>query len=453
MRFFISAIPFFDSNMAVHAYRMMTHDGDKLLGAAEDYRKLAGELLAPAIDFVKQIGIEPFAGEHDFFLGLSLYQLLIGMPLTTKIPPEKLVCVIERDALTDNAAFARLGKLKRKGFRLAIDGLPRAINMDTAVKVFDYILLSSASDSFAHDLREIRPYIFKIKLVITDVPDMETFRKYAGARGVLLSGDFYSQPITKGASKISPIKINALHLLGQLNDESFDLGAAADTIERDPALSISLLRFINTMMNPDRSRKIDSIRNAVAILGQKEVRKWATIAISVGIGEDRPSEITRLSLIRAKFAENLAGPFDMEPKSGALFISGLFSLLDVILQMPIQQAIDEVAAAKEIRDALVKNEGQIYEVLSLIYAYERADWHNASLIMVRNGIDIADLSQAFLDSLYWYRELLDAIDEEAGEAAGEESGDEAGGETGEESGEEPGKEATAAAEAGSVPAK
>ena len=412
MRFFISAIPFFDSKMAVHAYRMMTHDGEKLLGAAEDFRMLGGELLAPALEFVRKIGVEPFAGRHDFFVGLSKYQLLIGMPLNMKIPPDKLVCVIENETLTDNAAYAKLGTLKKKGYRLAVEGFPRAISMDTAVKVFDYVLLSCGSGSFQNDFKEIRPYIFKTKLVITDVPDMESYNKYSGARGVLLSGNFYSQPITKGAGEISPLKINSLHLLGQINEEGFDLVAAAETIERDPALSISLLRFINTM-NPDRSRKIDSIRNAVAILGQDEVKKWATVAISVGIGEDRPSEITRLSLIRAKFAENLSRAFNMEAKSGALFISGLFSLLDVILQMPLREAIDEVAAATEIREALVHNTGRISEALSLIYAYERADWYNASIIMVRNGVDIEDLSQAFLDSLYWFRQLLDAIDDES----------------------------------------
>jgi len=412
VRSFISSIPFFDSKMAVHAYRMMTHDGDKLLGAAEDFRMLGGELLAPALELVKKIGVEPFAGRHDFFVGLSKYQLLIGMPLNMKIPPERLVCVIENDTLADNAAYAKLGILKKKGYRLAIEGFPRAISMDTAVKVFDYVLLSCAAASFANDFKEIRPFIFKTRLVITNVPDMESFKKYSGARSVLLSGNFYSQPITKGAGEISPLKINSLHLLGQINNEGFDLGVAADTIERDPALSISLLRFINTM-NPDRSRRIDSIRNAVAILGQNEVKRWATVAISVGIGEDRPSEITRLSLIRAKFAENLSQPFDMALKSGSLFIAGLFSLLDVILQMPIHEAIDEVAADSEIRDALVSNTGRISEVLSLIYAYERADWHNASLIMVRNGIDIEVLSQAFLDSLCWFRQLLDAIDDEA----------------------------------------
>jgi len=286
--------------------------------------------------------------------------------------------------------------------------------MDTAVKVFDFVLLSCNDENFNGELKEIRPYIFKTRLVITDVPDMDSFNKYSGARGVLLSGNFYSQPITKGSVDISPLKINSLNLLGQINDESFDLGEAASIIERDPALSISLLRFINAM-NPDRSRKIDSIRNAVAILGQKEVKKWASIAISVGMGEDRPSEVTRLSLIRAKFAENLAPAFEMGIKSGSLFISGLFSLLDVILQMPLAKAIDEVAASSEIRDALIDNKGPLSEVLKLIFAYEHADWHNSSLIMVKNGIDIEELAQAFLDSLQWYRQLLDAIEDESEE--------------------------------------
>ena len=411
MRLFVGSVPFFDANMAVHAYRMMTQDGDKLLGSAEDHRMLGGELLAPALEFVREIGTEPFAGENDFFIEVSKYQLLMGMPLNMQIPPDRLVCVIHKDTLIDNAAFAKLGILKRKGYRLAVDGFPRAISMETAVKVFDFVLLSCEDPRFNIELKEIRPFIFKTKLVITDVPDMESFDKYSGARGVLLSGNFYSQPITKGTANISPLKINALHLLGQINDESFDLGETASIIERDPALSISLLRFINAM-NPDRSRKIDSIRNAVAILGQKEVKKWASIAISVGMGEDRPSEITRLSLLRAKFAENLAPAFEMALKSGALFISGLFSLLDVILQMPLAKAIDEVAATGEIRDALLHGKGQLSEVLSLIFAYEHADWHNTSLLMVKNRIDIEELTQAYLESLHWYRNLLDAIEEE-----------------------------------------
>ena len=409
-RFFISAIPIFDSQMAVHAYRMLSRDGDKLLGAADDHRMLGGELLAPEFDLVKDIGVEPFAGSYDFFVGLSKYQLLIGMPLNMRIPPDNLVCAIDCETLSDNAAYARMSILKRNGYRLALCGLPDAISLDTATKFFDFILLSSMSDSFAQDIKAIRPFILSTRLIITDIPDMTSFNKLAGVRNLLLSGDFYSQPITKGTGEISPLKINSLNLLRQINEEGFDLIDAASTIERDPALSISLLRFLNAM-NPDRSKKIDSIRRAVAILGQKEVKRWATVAISIGIGEDRPSEITKLSLIRAKFAENLAPAFGLAMKSGSLFIAGLFSLLDVILQRPMYEAIEEVASDVDIKEALVGNNGPIHDVLTLILAYERADWHTSSINMVRSGVDIEVLTQAFLDSLYWYRQLLDAIDE------------------------------------------
>ena len=410
MRSFISAIPVFDTNMAVHAYKMMTQDGDKLLGSAEDFRMLGGELLAPALEFVKEIGVEPFARDLDFFVNITKYQILIGMPLNMKIPPQQFVCVIDKEALTDNAVYAKLGILKRNGYRLALECMPETLSMETAIKVFDFFLLSAKSASFSEDLKSIQPYLLKTRLVITEVPDTESFEKFSRIPKVLLSGDFHSQPITEGVTEVSPLKINALHLIKQINEEGFDLVKAAATIERDPALSISLLRFLSSV-NPNRSKKIESIRGAVAILGQKEVKRWATVAISIGIGEDRPGEITRLSLIRAKFAENLATAFEMGIKSGTLFIAGLFSLLDVILQRPMREAIEEVAADEEVKAALAEKKGRMHEVLSLIFAYERADWHNASLIMVKNGIDIEVLTKAFLDSLLWYRQILDTIDE------------------------------------------
>ena len=411
MRFFIGAIPIFDADSTVHAYIMMTKDGDKLLGAAEDFRELGGELLAPALETVKDIGIEPFAMDKLFFVNVSKYQLLIGMPLTLKIPSENFICVITQEALKDNAVFVKLGILKRNGYRLALDGAPEKLSIDTAIRLFDFFLISSESETFMDDMKTLQPHLHKTSIVITDVPDRDTFKKYSKVRGVYLSGNFYSQPITEGLKEISPLKINALHLIKQLNDENFDLGEAAQTIERDPALSISLLRFLNSV-NPNRSKKIDSIKTAVALLGQKEVQKWSTIAVSIGIGEDRPSEITRLSLIRAKFAENLAPAFEMAIKQGVLFMSGLFSLLDVILERPMDKAIEEVAASDEVRAALVDKTGPMYDVLSLIYAYEKADWYNASLIMVRSNIDIAVLTKAFLDALLWYKQLLDTIDEE-----------------------------------------
>ncbi|MCL2045575.1 MAG: HDOD domain-containing protein [Oscillospiraceae bacterium] len=414
MKFFISTIPFFDAQMAVHAYRFVTKAGDILFGAADDHRMLGAELLAPGLELVNEIGVEPFSGSYDLFIELTKYQLLMGMPMNTDIPPEKLVCIIDKKTLTDTAVLEKLKILKQNGYRMALDGLSEAIGIETAVKFFDYILINVRSNDFVDDMKTISPFAGETSMVLTEIPDMESFDKLSTLNNMLLSGDFYSEPITKGNVEISPLKVNSLSLLRQINEEDLDLISAANTIERDPALSISLLRFINTF-NLGSGRRIDSIRHAVAILGQKEVKKWATVAISVSIGEDRPSEITKLSLIRAKFAENLAPAFDMAIKAGALFIAGLFSLLDVILQKPMEDALNEVAADSEIRDALANKKGRIYDVLSLIHAYERADWQNTTVKLVLHNIKVEVVTQAYLDSLSWYRQLLDSIDESAEE--------------------------------------
>ena len=411
MKFFISSVPFFDAKMAVHAYMMMTQDGNKLMGAAEDFRLDGGALQTPALDTIAQTGIEPFAGECDFFVQIGAYQILLGMPLSMKLEPEHFVCVVDKNSLADEQVRGKLEILKENGYRLAIDGLPENPDMDLICEYYSFILLSIKSSNFAVDLKIAYSNTARISLAITDIPDKHSFDRMTGIPNVLLSGEFYRQPITEGKSSISPLKINALHLIKQMNDEDLDLIAAASTIERDPALSISLLRFINSI-NPNRSKRIESIRSAVAILGQKEVKKWATVAISIGIGEDRPGEITKLSLIRAKFAENLAPAFNMAIKSGTLFIAGLFSLLDVILQLPMNKAVDEIAVDDEVQDALVNSKGRIYDVLSLVYAYEHADWNNASIIMVRKDIDVEVVTTAFIDALLWYKQLLESIDRE-----------------------------------------
>ncbi len=411
MKFYIGAIPFFDARMTVSAYRLVSQRGDKLLGAALDFRLLGASLATPALDLLERIGIEAFAGDSDLFIDVSKYQLLMGVPANLSLPRERIICVIDESMLSDEAVISKLTELKAAGYRLALEGLPEGIEIENLLNVFECIILKSSSKSFTNSMKKLRSHLFKFKFAVTDIPDRAVFDSLAGYRNILLSGDFYTQPITRGAAEISPIKMNALNLLRQINSEDFDLTAAAGVIERDPALSISLLRFINSI-STGREKRIDSIRNAVAILGQKEVKKWATVAISVSIGEDRPGEITRLSLIRAKFAENLASAFEMGMLSGSLFIAGLFSLLDVILEKPMNEAINEVAVDEPVRQALVEKGGSLYEVLSLIFAYERANWDSVAIQIVRREIDIESITGAYIDALMWYKRILESIDSE-----------------------------------------
>ncbi|MDE7224175.1 MAG: HDOD domain-containing protein, partial [Acetatifactor sp.] len=177
---------------------------------------------------------------------------------------------------------------------------------------------------------------------------------------------------------------------------------AADIIGRDTALTISLLRMVNRMAI---NSEITSIRHATAMLGQKELKKWITTAVVGELCTDKPNEITRLSLLRARFAENLAKSFGMANQASELFLMGLFSVLDAILDKPMEEALDMVHLSKQIRDVLLEGKGELFKVYDFILQYENANWQEVSRQMILENIDMPTLYDAYIQTLVWYRKL------------------------------------------------
>ncbi|MDR0818492.1 MAG: HDOD domain-containing protein [Oscillospiraceae bacterium] len=407
---FAVAEPLFDSQIEVQAYYLHGKNSDSLFDA--DVKNSGDALQSPTLDIVGQMGTEPFAGSYPMFVPVNEFQLLSGLPASLGIFPSKLIVVVGKDIPFNGAVYQKCEDLKEQGYELAAEGLLGSISPDLFFELFDYLILDYLSQNFKRDFTAMRPHIFKIKFVINNVPSMEAFDSVSKLHGAMFSGDFYSAPVTKGSGEISPIKMNALHLLGQINQEDFELIDVAEIIERDAALSVSLLRFINSAGGFRGTKRVESIRQAVAIMGQNEVKRWATVAITSQLGEDRPSEITRLSLLRGKFAENLADAYELGMLKSGLFISGLLSLLDVILQKPMAEAIADVAVDARIHNALVNKRGIIYEVMELIIAFGRCDWYGVAVNLYRNKVNADLVAQAFIDALVWYRELLERMEEE-----------------------------------------
>lgn len=413
MNMFIVPIPLFDAGMSVEAYRLCSHDGEKVLGMTNDFRRMNEAFSNPGLETVERIGLEAFTGNKMLFAEVSRMQLMTGIPANLDIPPEKLACLISVDLVADEEVAAVVKKLREAGYSIALDGYPR--NEKAPVVMYaNFLLLDYTHSDFYLQYDDMYKKLRDVRPVICNIPAMESFGTLKRDKEAYFTGDFYSQPITKSGAMLSPVKVNALRLLNLVNREDFDLSDIVAIIERDPYLTVSLLKFINSGAMGGK-RKIESIKQAIAILGQKEVRRWGTVALSVSLAEDRPSEITKLSLVRAKFAESLAGQFELGVFQSGLFMAGLFSLLDVMLEKPMEEAIKEVAVDDRVKQALVERSGPFYPVLELIYAYEHADWDKTTIMMIQNGTDIEHISGAYLDALVWYNQLLQTIDEAAEE--------------------------------------
>ena len=188
----------------------------------------------------------------------------------------------------------------------------------------------------------------------------------------------------------------------ELNDENFELHDAASIIGRDPALTILLLKMVNRMTV---NSGITTIKHAAAMLGQKELRKWINTAVVNELYADKPNEITRLSLLRAKFAENLAESYHMQDAADELFLMGLFSVLDVILEKTMEEALELVKVSDTIRSALIQREGKFAPIYDMMEQYENANWQEVSRQLIVNDIDVETISGAYNNALNWYKEL------------------------------------------------
>lgn len=400
-------IPLFDENVAVHAYSLFAQKKNLLLnpsllgtGSNDGAADIAG------LDIIDSMGIETISVDCDIFVEVNNISIFSDINAMFHASHERLVLLMDPTITPDTMYINRLKELKKMGYKLAIRKLPvSSFEQYSEVLLYmDYILLDHKKINISNAKVFFSKFYPNIRLCAVHVDSQEEFDKLKADGGYeLYEGNFFRVPITKGEEEVSPLKVNYIELLNLVNDSDFELTKAADVIGRDTALVISLLKMVNKM---SVNSEITSIRHAAAMLGQKELKKWINTAVANEMCADKPNEITRLSLLRAKFAENLAPIFEMAGFSQELFLMGLFSVLDLILDKPMEEALKMVKVSKNISDALINDKGEFALVLDFIIQYEQASWQEVSRQMVLKNIDIDQVYDAYTKSLQWYRDLF-----------------------------------------------
>ena len=408
MKLFIVAVPFFNADIAVVAYELRYQSCEKLFGMSQSFGSIDDMLNSPGLDLLDMVGLEPFTGGKPIFIPVNKFLLLTNFYENIVIEPNLITCIVSDDIPIEEVYIERYWNLKERGFNLALKDVKLSEETLPLFQLADYYMVDASTKETLVDAMPIRSKLPDIQFVFIRIASKEAFDSIKFVPASLFEGRFYSQPITKGVTQLSPLKVSAIELLRLSEEVDFDIIEVSKVIAQDPSLSISLLKFINSPAVGVPS-KISSINHAVALLGQLETVKWIKVAVSMYMAEDKPNEITKLSLTRARFAENLAAPFGMEQFSSALFLMGIFSILDVVLEMPMDKAMDTIGVDENIREALVNRKGRFGDIINFIYSYEQSDWEKCSYTMVLKEIDVEDINKAYLESLFWYRSILNDL--------------------------------------------
>ena len=400
-------VPLFDENMAVKSYSLHSRRNNIFtnpLLSTTGINDSVGQI--DGLEIIDNVGVNTLSNDKELFIPVNSISLFTDIASKCRAPHKRIVLLMDNTLAPNEMNVKRIKELKEDGYKFAIEKL-KVADFETyrpVLSLIDYIYL----DYSKIDISKARIYFSKlypnIKLIAENIQTNEAFEMLKTQGGYhFYEGPFYRIPVTQGETDVAPLKINYLSLINVVNHPDFDLTKAADIISRDTALVISLLEIVNRM---SKNSEITSIRHATAMLGQRELKKWITTAGAKELCFDKPNEITRLSLLRAKFAENLAPTFGLAMKSEELFLMGLFSVLDIILSKPMNEALAMVNVSKEISAALLDNSGDFFKVIYFIRAYEAADFNEINRLEIVDKIDVSNVYDAYKESLKWYRDLF-----------------------------------------------
>jgi len=221
-------------------------------------------------------------------------------------------------------------------------------------------------------------------------------------------GDFFRRPVPRHGKRVPLDQARHMRLLSQVNKPELEYDELETLIKQDVSMTYKLLRFINSAWY-GLKQSVDSIRHALVLLGPAEVRLWATMLMLRNIGKEKPDELFRRSLIRAKLAEGIAPLIGLRKKAPQLFLVGAFSLADALTDLSMRKMLENLPLNDDIKQALLGSSSQFGLVCKAVAAYETGQWGSFSDAAKDLHLDEGAMPSVFRASREWTDEAMTVL--------------------------------------------
>ncbi len=394
---FIARQPIFDKTMKVYAYELLyrSNESDNYFSASDSADHASSRIM---MDTFSDIGIEKITGGKLAFVNFT--ENLLEQNIATLFPKKTLVVEVLETVTPGPEVLEQLRALKADGYRIALDDFEYGPQFKDFVALANIIKI----DFLAQSLEEIRSDIAKfpkkgITLLAEKVENNEMYEAAKEMGFELFQGYFFEKPVILTGRSVDPLKISYLQLMRSVWERELDFEEVAKVIKRDVALSYKLLRLVNSV-HYARRREIKDIMHAMVMLGEAEVRKWVSLIVMVGCGDNKPDELIRGSMLRAFFMEDLGKRMHLRrEQADVLFLTGLFSLIDVMMDTSMEDVMSRLSVPVEVEEALVGEEGMAGEMLHMVRAYEQGRWDESQAIFGKYAVKDATLPELYLEAV------------------------------------------------------
>jgi len=363
--FSLARQPILDSTLQLYAYEL-------LFRGHKDKSKeisLTSEVLATAIF---DIGLKTLVSDNLAFVNMS-YQDIMSATVDS-LPTSNLVLELLEDIKVDDALVKRVKELAEQGFIIALDDFIYSpeweplIDLASIIKLDLTVLSNDKNHEIIQKLKNRG-----IKFLAEKVETYEEFQLFKEMGCDYFQGYFLCKPEKLTGRSLTSSSLAKTQLLAEINNPDNSSDKISELIQQDPSLTYKLLKYLNSahfaFKNP-----IESIHQAVIMLGIQGIKKWATLLCLRGLA-NKPTELTRVSLIRARLAEVIAGNKDVNSPS-SFFLAGLFSTLDAMLDTDMSEILSSMPLEKAIKIALIEKKGELGSIIQEIIDYEKISLHD-----------------------------------------------------------------------------
>lgn len=294
-----------------------------------------------------------------------------------------------------------LQRLRDDGYVLALDCFEATPSLYSLYRLADVLIVDILGKSSSHIQALLQRAPRDAQLLAKRVQSMESYRLAKDLGFLLFQGYFFKRPEMMPGRKINSNQASRLSLFRLIERSDPDFDGLADTVRTDVSLSYRLLTYLNSAAF-SFPEKIRSIKQAVVILGWRKVRNWLRLIILTDLlPSSKPSELPYLSAVRGKFLEQVALKHDQGGQSSSLFLLGLFSLLDSMLDLPMKEVLSCIPLEDDLRDALDGKSNHYSPWLEISVSFETGNWDNLDILLRKLKLDPLLVARCYYDSLLW----------------------------------------------------
>lgn len=401
---FLGRQPILDGKKQTFAFELLFRSKSSL-----DEAEVEDDLQATStviVNTLSQFGLDQVLGKNMGFLNVSASFLL--SETVNLLPPDRIVLEILEDVPISPLIVARCEQLKEMGFKLALDDFEYRNEYDALFPIIDYVKIDLTLTPAAK-LPELVKFLRKstnAKLIAEKVEEIALFEQCQLLGFDAFQGYFFAKPTLLKSKKPQPHQTVLMRIMGELLGD-VNLGNLEKLFKDNPSLTLSLLKLVNSVGIGGGRQNIDSIRQAIVVLGQKQLLRWVQLLLYTSPDGKLGGTLMMQVANRARLMELIAKQIDAYQAnfSEQAFMVGMLSLADVVMQITPEEVFQQIRLSEEIELAVLKHEGILGRLLDLALKIENADFKAAESDIEALGITASDLLAIQLETMQWANQM------------------------------------------------